>query len=104
MTLRTEEEAMRSRCCGAEDCGNSQNGGPRMCLASACMAWRWQPLMVDAAYLLALEKATTEFRKAGRQYAAVHVNENRAKYGLKERPDTGYCGIGGIPQSATPIK
>lgn len=41
----TEEEAKTKACCGPEGCGTPVNDGTgrlvRMCIASACMGWRW---------------------------------------------------------------
>lgn len=55
--MRTEAEAKETRCCGPEGCGWSYQPplhdqswphkpspeiyGPRFCIGSACMAWRW---------------------------------------------------------------
>lgn len=41
-----EDDAPVMRCCGPADCGRRQVPGlstdpQRMCLGSACMAWRW---------------------------------------------------------------
>jgi hypothetical protein len=97
--IRTETEAAKSACVD-RDKGS--------CIGAACMAWRWQPLMADAAYLLALEKVHAEFDKAApkreRRFASAYLNQNRAKYGLKVTPDTGYCGLAGLPQTATSLK
>jgi|TARA_R110002020_G_scaffold84472_7_gene209240 hypothetical protein len=50
--MHTEIEARELRCCGAADCGikiqkdpdNGETGRERKryCIASECMAWRWE--------------------------------------------------------------
>jgi hypothetical protein len=47
--LRTEDEALQTRCCGPAGCGHirfynsaiDMTGNPRLCAGSSCMAWRW---------------------------------------------------------------
>ena len=36
----TEKEAKNKRCCGPDGCGDKPAIGPRLCIGSACMAWR----------------------------------------------------------------
>lgn len=52
--MKTEQEARQTRCCGPEGCGKiapQAEGGPwppmwpRFCIASECMAWRWNELV-----------------------------------------------------------
>jgi hypothetical protein len=47
-TSATEQDARTRRCCGPEGCGHyvlraTASGADRYCLASGCMAWRWNP-------------------------------------------------------------
>lgn len=41
MTVRTEEEARKTRCCGPSNCGDTLARGYRYCNTVECMAWRW---------------------------------------------------------------
>ena len=67
------------------------------CAGSYCMAWRWQPLMTDDAWVAAVKKAAEELvdTSTNRAKAAKHVNEHRAQYGLPTKPFAGYCGLAG---------
>lgn len=85
----TEEEAKTKRCV------LGINQGP--CIGSTCMAWRWQPLMTDDAWVAAVKKAAEDIKDASsnRMKAAKHVNDHRAEYGLPTKPTRGYCGLAG---------
>ncbi len=88
------------RCCGPESCGQKSKEKPseRYCIASKCMAWRWQPLLADDAFKDAVIEAREDLKQTGasRQDDAVkHVIKNREKYGLPPKPHLGYCGLAG---------
>lgn len=70
------------------------------CSGSRCMAWRWQPLMADDAWIEAVRKAAIDIddKSHNRAKAAAHVNANRAEYGLPTKPYKGYCGLAGRPE------
>lgn len=72
------------------------------CWASACMMWRWVPLLADDAFKDAVIKAAAEIgdKSENRAKAAKHVIANRAKYGLPTVPFDGFCGLAGEPRRA----
>ena len=110
MTLLTEDEVKTKRCCGPEGCGEARHEhggldghgveGRRYCIGSDCAGWRWKPLMVSEEWKNAVKKAAIELKDNDprRHKSAVHVNENRAKYGLPDKPFHGYCGLSGRPE------
>ena len=66
------------------------------CLGSTCMAWRWQPLQADAAFMAAvktLEDAGTPKAKAGKM-----VHDDPSAYGLPSKPFRGWCGLASKPE------
>lgn len=77
--ILTEEDARKTRCCGPPGCGNA-----RVCIASECMAWRWQMISDHrvGAYL-DHEGAVSWLVEKG--------------YYTKSAPPTarGYCGLAG---------
>ena len=70
-----------------------------MCIGSACMAWRWLPLLADEAFKNAVIKAAGDIgdKTENRHKAAAHVIANRAAYGLPTQPFDGFCGLAGKP-------
>lgn len=87
--MKTEEQARQTRCCGGEKCGTyifvadeeqdpmaeTRGEWHHMCIASECMAWRW-----DGFYTSDNRKAAT-----GVPYRPGEVEEK------------GYCGLAGKP-------
>jgi hypothetical protein len=69
------------------------------CIGSACMAWRWNPLMADDQFKNAIIKAAAEIedKSENKMKATKHVMANRSKYGLPTEPFDGYCGLSGKP-------
>lgn len=69
------------------------------CIGSACMAWRWLPLLADEAFKNAVIKAAGDIgdKTENRHKAAAHVIANRAAYGLPTQPFDGFCGLAGRP-------
>jgi len=95
-----ERAAQLKRCCGPEGCGTLREF-ERVCVGAECMAWRWRPLLADDAFKDAVIKAHKdlglELKAGGRHHtkATQHVMDNRAEYGLPEKPFLGYCGLAG---------
>ncbi len=89
MNNLTEEEAKTKFC--------PVDGLESYCVASGCAAWRWQPLMMDAAFIEAAKKAAIEIgdKTPSRSKAVKRVEKNRAKYGLPVKPYRGRCGLAG---------
>lgn len=96
MSMLTESEARRKICAPSNAAALAT--APRLCAASGCLAWRWQPLQADAAFMAAvkaLEDAGTPKAKAGKM-----VHENPDNYGLPTKPFRGWCGLAGKPEVA----
>lgn len=94
--MLTPEEAKRTTCpqsMGTDD-------GVRPCRAAGCMAWRWEPLNCSPEWVEAVKKAAEEIgdTTGPKAKAARHVNENRSKYGLPDKPFGGWCGLCSKPE------
>jgi len=98
----TEDVAKTVRCCGPDDCG--KRGAVeidglmgRVCAGAGCMAWRWKPLMADAAFAEAVKKVHDKCPEGPITHAkaVAHVMAHKADYGLPTVPYLGYCGLAG---------
>lgn len=77
------------------------------CRGDACPVWRWIPLdAVDSRFVSAIwaeqERLAQAAGKANNggfaKKATANVMKDRAAHGLPDRPERGYCGLGGKPQ------
>lgn len=87
----TEDEAKRQQCIGPRNCGQVIRTGsldpdnfPRLCVGSACMAWR----STSSLFARDLESGRERHVPAGGYY---NVHKEEAFY----RRDGGYCGLAG---------
>ena len=71
---------------------NRPEGVPR-CVASQCMAWRWQPLQADQAFLDAVKARMAEGETMSK--ATKYVRANLAELGLPDKSYRGICGLAG---------
>lgn len=89
LNVRTEKSALGQLCAPVSDARNAAE-----CAGSKCMAWRWQPLMVDDAFKEAV-KRRAEAASEHPTKAASYVAENRKEFGLPDKAHLGYCGLAG---------
>lgn len=84
-----------------EDEPYALNPVPCRCIGHACMAWRWQPLLADDAFVAAVAKAANTLgdKSPSHTKAVKHVRENRAEYGLPTKPFLGFCGLASKPDA-----
>ena len=79
----TEKEAKNKRCCGPDGCGDKPAIGPRLCIGSACMAWRhhFETVRVDNG-----DRTTNE--------AWLKARGTDAEFEVEERYlGRGFCGL-----------
>ena len=93
--MLTPEEARVRRCHASMDVQ-----GSGACISDKCMAWRWRPLQTDEAWREAVKKVAAEIGDTtpSKGKAAKIVTQNRAKYGLPDKPFQGWCGRAGKPE------
>lgn len=78
----TENEAQVTQCCGPDGCGyfNDDPRPARWCVASACMAWRW-------------DEPWTGMTEEGSGGDLVYRISRKPG-----QPRQGFCGLGGVPR------
>lgn len=76
----TEDEARNRACCGPEQCGKyDPDVSLRLCIGSACMAWRWNSSVWN--------KNTDAWLQPGERHENFEIRLN----------GFGHCGLAGAP-------
>lgn len=100
--MRTEKEAFEKICPELTLPEWNCRGTHGYCLASACMHWRWVPLMTNEPGwkegLTTLIREGLDHKKAASEMLKP---ENKKRFKLPLVPYKGYCGVSGIPEKFT---
>ena len=85
----TEEEAK------TKWCPRAHQGEHQPCIASDCMAWRWEPLSTKEPGYIEAIKDCEKNRGMTAAKASAYVAANLTEFHLPTEPYSGYCGLAG---------
>jgi hypothetical protein len=99
----TEKEAKTKECRVAPPFEDEDLGTVfHRCCASECALWRWKNFQCDAEYFVAVKKAAASVHDntPSKSIGVTLVNKDRTKWGLPDKPTTGFCGAAGNPKGS----